>query len=209
MKTLLVFAHPLQAGSFNHALKEIAQKKLPSLQISDLYALHFKACADWKDFQLDHPPLQYSLAQKEALTKKALAQDIVQEHAKLLWCDRLILQFPLWWFSIPAILKGWLDRVFVKGFAYDKGQWFESGLMKGKLAKLVLTTQSDEGSYAPGGVHGPIDAYLKPIHHTLKLAGFSIEPPFIAFGVDGGTDALRKSYLTQYEKALISYTRSS
>ena len=46
----------------------------------------------------------------------------------------IILHFPLWWFGVPAILKGWFDRVLVKGFAYDAGKVFATGLLRGKTA---------------------------------------------------------------------------
>lgn len=207
MKTLLVFAHPLKEGAFNHALKEIAQETFKHLKISDLYAMHFKAGADWDDFQGEGYPLQYTLAQKEAFSQGRFAADIQQEQEKLLWCDLLLLQFPFWWFSAPALLKGWLDRVLAKGFAYDKGKWFEQGLMRGKKAKLVLTTQSGSDSYSSEGVHGPIDPFLMPLHHTLKLVGFSLEKPFIAYGVDGGSLELRKSALDHYQKELFQLTK--
>lgn len=200
--TLLVYAHPLN-GSFNDALREVAKAHLPNLQISDLYAMSFKAVADWRDFQGDQFPLQYTAAQKEAFLREAFADDIQKEQEKLLWCDLLVLQFPLWWFGAPAILKGWLDRVLAKGFAYDQGKWFEQGLLKGRRAKLVLTTQSLATSYCAEGIHGPIEPFLQPLHHTLKLVGFSLEKPFIAYGVDGGSADLRQSYLDQYRASFL------
>ena len=207
MNTLLVFVHPLKTGSFNHALKQIAEAEVENLLVSDLYAMDFKAAADFDDFEGEGFQRQYTLAQKEACIQNRFTADIKQEQDKLLWCDLLILQFPLWWFSTPAILKGWLDRVLAKGFAYDKGQWFEQGLMKGKKAILVITTQSGQEAYSPQGVHGPIDMYLSHLHHTLKLVGFSIETPFIAYGVDGGSIELRQSALKEYQKKLAHLTK--
>ncbi len=206
MKVFLVFAHPLKSGSFNHALKEIAEEELSPLHVSDLYAMKFKSTADWDDFLCSDLPLQYTQAQKEAFSNHCIAQDIAREQEKLLWCDLLILQFPLWWFSAPAILKGWIDRVLSKGFAYDKGKWFDQGLMRGKKAMLALTTQSGESNYSPNGVHGPIEHFLKPIHHTLKLVGFEVESPFVAYEADGGTDALRQATLTRYRTDLKKLT---
>ncbi len=202
MKTLLVFAHPITEGSFNHALKKVAQSQLRDLKISDLYGMQFKAAADWDDFQGEGFSPHYAVAQKEAYLQDAFTKDIKQEQERLLWCDLLILQFPLWWFNAPAILKGWMDRVLAKGFAYDKGQWFEQGLLKGKKAMLVLTTQSSESSYAPKGVHGPIEEYLKPLEHTLNFVGISLEAPFVAYGVDDAPDALKQEYLERYRNIL-------
>lgn len=201
MKTLLVFAHP-HKGSFNHALKDVAEKSLSHLKVSDLYAMKFKAAADWNDFNGSGLPDQYSLAQKQASEHATFAKDIQQEQEKLLWCDQLILQFPLWWFGAPAILKGWLDRVLAKGFAYDKEKLFDHALLKARKAWIVTTTQSPEASYRLGGMHGPIEDFLKPFHHTLRFVGFSIEAPFIAYGVDGADASLREAYLNQYRKKL-------
>ncbi|MEK8171985.1 NAD(P)H-dependent oxidoreductase [Streptomyces sp. M19] len=55
---------------------------------------------------------------KRAYTDGTLSEDIRAEQDKLRWADTIVLQFPMWWFGVPAILKGWFDRVFVKGFAY-------------------------------------------------------------------------------------------
>jgi len=48
--------------------------------------------------------------------------DIAAEQAKLLWTDAVILQFPMWWFSMPAILSGWVEWVYAYGFAYGIGE---------------------------------------------------------------------------------------
>ena len=62
------------------------------------------------------------------------APDIKAEMDKVVWCATLIFQFPLWWFSIPAILKGWVDRVFAMGFAYGGSHIYETGVFRGKRA---------------------------------------------------------------------------
>lgn len=99
---------------------------------------------------------------------------------KIAWADHLIFQFPLWWFSTPAILKGWFDQVFIKGFAYDNNHLFETGLLKGKMASLIVTTKSTESAYQLDGAHGAtIDSFLLPVHHTLRFAGISPIKPFV------------------------------
>lgn len=199
MSILLVYAHPSKA-SFNHALKEVAKDSVKDLCISDLYKMNFKAAADWSDFQPGEYSSQYTAAQKEAFLKDSFSRDLQEEQKKLISCKAVIFQFPLWWFGPPAILKGWLDRVLAKGFAYDKEKMFDRGLMRGKSAMISLTTQSPESSYTQEGVHGPIEVFLKPLHHTLRFAGFSIEEPFIAYGVDGSSLSTRKTYLERYHQ---------
>jgi NAD(P)H dehydrogenase (quinone) len=59
---------------------------------------------------------------KQAFAQGTQSADIAAEQEKLLWADTVIFQFPLWWFSMPAIMKGWIDRVYAWGFAYGVGE---------------------------------------------------------------------------------------
>ena len=207
MHILIVYAHPHHC-SFNEALKEhaisILNQKQHQVTISDLYENKFKAVANWDDFKNDSMPPQYSVAQQQAYSDKLLSEDIQQEQAKILNADAIILQFPLWWFSVPAILKGWLDRVLTPGFAYEKDKWFADGLLKPRKVMLASNTQSPSCAYAQGGMHGDIEQYLLPINHTLRFAGLTIVKPFIAYGVMSTDDATRQQYLYQYEQAILN-----
>jgi NAD(P)H dehydrogenase (quinone) len=188
MNILYVYAHP-NSASFNGMLKqkglEVLEEAKLNIKVSDLYTQNFIAVAADSDFNLSetarHP--QYFMSQKIAYDKKALSEDILKEIEKISWADHIILQFPLWWFSVPAILKGWLDRVLVKGFAYDTGKVFNDGLLKGKTVSLVVTTQSPEAAYQLNSVHGcTIDSFLHPIHHTFKFVGIEFLKPFVVYG---------------------------
>lgn len=186
MKILYCYAHPNEK-SFNAMLKDTALQLFENhkvdIMVSDLYAMQFQALASWNDFNEDlASESHYFLAQHAALQQQGLSTDITQEIEKIQWADHLIFQFPLWWFSVPAILKGWFDRVLVKGFAYDAGKIFENGLLQGKTASLVVTTQSPESAYQLDGVHhATIDAFLKHIHHTLHFVGMKTLDPFVMF----------------------------
>jgi NAD(P)H dehydrogenase (quinone) len=112
MKVLLVFAHP-EPRSLNGALRDVAIKELEAqgheVRVSDLYAEGWKSEVDRSDFpslMLDER-LQVAPASSKAFATDTLTADVKAEQGKLLWADVLILQFPLWWFSMPAILKGW------------------------------------------------------------------------------------------------------
>lgn len=188
MKIHYIYAHP-NPDSFNRMLKDHALTILTRLNhetlLSDLYAEQFTSTASWHDFDIPKNELnsQYFLAQQEAYNKHRLASDINNEIQKIREADHLIFQFPLWWFSVPAILKGWFDRVLVKGFAYDAGKVFGDGLLKGKKASLILSTQSPEPAFKSDGVHGTtIDAFLLPIHHTLRFVGITSTSPFVTYG---------------------------
>ena len=123
MKVLWVFAHPEQQ-SLNGALRNEGLSALAdaghTCQVSDLYAMKWKPTVDRDDFP-DFPPderLHIPATSKLAHRTGTLSADVRAEQEKLDWAEAVVLQFPLWWYGMPAILKGWFDRVFVKGYAY-------------------------------------------------------------------------------------------
>ncbi|MBK1611986.1 NAD(P)H dehydrogenase [Rubrivivax gelatinosus] len=195
MKVLIVYAHP-EPRSLNGALKDFAVQRLEraghEVQVSDLYAMRWKAALDAGDDRA-HPPgarFDASANSKRAFDTGTQSADIEAEQAKLRWADALILQFPLWWFSMPAILKGWVDRVYACGFAYGVGEhsdthWgdrYGEGLLAGKRAMLVVTTGGWASHYAPRGINGPIDDILFPIQHgILFYPGFEVLPPHVIY----------------------------
>lgn len=188
MKVFVVYAHP-EKGSFNAALHQAALGALEyqghEIVVSDLYRMGFNPVASSKDFfskvqKKDHPGFRDE--QEKAYQKGSLAPEISREQEKLAWCDLLILQFPLWWFSMPAILKGWLDRVLTPGFAYSRNEFFRQGRLRGRKALVLLTTGGSQQRFSRNGLNGPIDLILFPIHHgTLHYVGFEVLPPFVAW----------------------------
>lgn len=198
MKVLLVFAHP-EPRSLNGALRDVAIKELEAqgheVRISDLYADRWKSAVDRGDFPSLAPEARLVpvAASKYAFESNTLTDDVKVEIEKLLWADVLILQFPLWWFAMPAILKGWVDRVFAYGFAYGVGEHSEQrwgdrygeGTLAGKRAMLIVTAGGWEQHYAARGVNGPIDDLLFPINHgILYYPGYDVLPPFVVYRVD-------------------------
>jgi multimeric flavodoxin WrbA len=86
---------------------------------------------------------------------------------KILAADAVILQFPLWWFGMPAILKGWIDRVYAYGFAYGyKGVGnrfrYGDGALKGKRAMLSVMCGGPEQDYSPRGINAPLEHCSSP-----------------------------------------------
>lgn len=203
MKVLFVFAHPEQR-SLNGALRETAIKELEAqgheVRVSDLYADRWKSEVDRADFPSMAPDarLEVAAASGEAFAAGALTEDVRAEQEKLRWADAVILQFPLWWFTMPAILKGWVDRVYAYGFAYGVGEHSEKrwgdrygeGVFVGKRAMLIVTTGGWEEHYSARGINGPIDDLLFPIHHgILFYPGFDVLPPFVVYKVHRLDDA--------------------
>lgn len=98
--------------------------------------------------------------------------DVRTEQAKLKTADLLVLQFPLWWYGPPAILKGWIDRVFEAGFAYDvvdpatgRARKYGDGGLVGRRALTVVTAGDRPGSLGPRGISGSIEDVLWPLLH--------------------------------------------
>lgn len=199
MKILVVSAHP-DPRSLTNALRDVAVDQLRmdghEVRVSDLYADGWKSAVDRADFPAlsASERLRVPAASSDAFATRTLTDDVKDEQAKLLWADALILAFPLWWFSMPAILKGWIDRVYAFGFAYGVGEhserrWGErygEGTLAGKRAMLVVTAGGWDTHYGPRGINGPIDDLLFPINHgVLFYPGYDVLSPFVLYRADG------------------------
>jgi NAD(P)H dehydrogenase (quinone) len=210
MNVLIVHAHP-ESKSFNGAMKDIAIETLGragnEVVVSDLYAMRFNPVVGLDDFAGERADPDFFSIQKEqtkAYETGTLAPDIVSEIEKLKRADLVIFQFPIWWFGMPAILKGWADRIFARGFAYIPGRKYDTGMFRGKTAMIAATTGTSADTYAPDGIDGDILTVLWPIHNgLLRYSGFDVLPPFIAYmpGRVGQED--RQAYLDAYRKRLL------
>nr|XP_021528333.1 ribosyldihydronicotinamide dehydrogenase [quinone] [Aotus nancymaae]XP_021528334.1 ribosyldihydronicotinamide dehydrogenase [quinone] [Aotus nancymaae] len=95
--------------------------------------MNFEPRATRKDITgaLSNPEVfSYGVEMYEAYKKRSLPGDITDEQKKVQEADLVIFQFPLYWFSVPAILKGWMDRVLCQGFAFDIPGFYDSGLLQ-------------------------------------------------------------------------------
>lgn len=208
MKVFIVHAHP-EPQSFNGALTERARAHLHksghAVVVSDLYAMNWQARSDRSNFTsiADAAYFKQQAEEVQASELSAFAGDIAAEQEKLFAADVLILQFPLWWFSMPALLKGWIDRVFASGRVYGGGHWYDRGRLAGKRAMVSLTTGGPPSMYGPDGLNGDIDMLLYPIQHgMLRFVGFDVLPPFIAWQPAHLSVAQREACLMAYEERL-------
>lgn len=89
-----------------------------SVTTSDLYQMKFKASADEDDFTTlyDSDFFDLQKEQQVALQRQTFAEDILREHSLLEEANLIVFQFPLWWHSVPGLLKGYIDRVFSMNF---------------------------------------------------------------------------------------------
>lgn len=211
MNVLIVYAHP-EPTSFNGALRDVAVDTLEDaghrVEVSDLYAMSFAPVTGADDFTgTRSDPTRLSIAREQtyAVETGTLAADIVAEQDKLRRADLLILQFPIWWFGMPSIMKGWADRVFARGFAYLPGRKYDTGMMKGKLALVSATTGTSADTYAPDGIDGDILSVLWPIHNgLLRYTGFDVLPPHVAY-MPGRLDAAgRAAQIAAYRERLLT-----
>ncbi|MGE4240148.1 NAD(P)H-dependent oxidoreductase [Ramlibacter sp.] len=194
MRYFIVYAHP-EPRSLNGSLKDAAVQALEQagheVRVSDLYAMAFKAVADAWDFPMRDAGsrLVYHRESEQAYKAGQLQPEVAREIENLLWSEVVVLQFPLWWFGPPAILKGWFDRVLVNGFAIGvpkegTRQWlrYGEGTLAGRRGIVAVTTGGREAQFSPRGINGAIDEILFPINHGIfHYTGIQPLSPFVAF----------------------------
>lgn len=199
MKVHLVVAHPEQ-GSFNFALHktaiEVLNKENIKFEVSDLYEQNFNPVAgknDTTNFPIEDI-FQLAKAQRLALSSNSFANSISQEQEKLASSDLLIFQFPLWWWSFPGILKGWIDRVLSSGFAYGN-----NAILKPKKIMYSITTGGANSKEELEYYQNKIDGLYQDI---FGFIGWEILPAFIAHGVQRKTEEERTLLLKSYKEHL-------
>jgi len=198
---LIVHAHPEPSSLTRHLADgavQVLQAQGHEVLTSDLYAMGWKAVFDAQDFPRRRNPERLSfIAESEyAFAHDGQTEDVQREQDKLRRADAVILLFPLWWFSMPAIMKGWVDRVWAFGLAYGyqgAGNAFRygEGGFAGKRALLGVCVGGPAQDYGARGINGPLEQLLFPITHgTLFFPGMQVLPTFAVYG-SGQVDALR------------------
>ncbi|WP_343306504.1 NAD(P)H-dependent oxidoreductase [Chitinophaga niabensis] len=208
MKILIVYAHP-ESKSMNAAMFHEAIETLKAagheVQTTDLYAMQFNPVSDRHNFTstLDPEFFKQQLEEVHATKVNGFIPGLDAEQQKVEWCDLMIWQFPLWWFSVPAILKGWVDRVFAMGRTYGGGHIYETGIFSGKKALLSLTTGGKEADYLKNGFNGDLLSMLKPLHRgILQFTGFSVLQPQVVYGPARISSAEREEALSGWRSRL-------
>jgi glutathione-regulated potassium-efflux system ancillary protein KefG len=164
-----------------------------------------------------HPALQKSIAHKslfneiqniEGITCHDLYDtypdsfiDIKHEQVLLLKHDIIVLQFPLYWYSCPAILKEWQDLVLEHGFAYGEN----GNKLMGKKIMLAISTGGSANSYSTTGYNEhDISQFLLPFSQMSKLCNLEYLPPFVVHDIHKRHDAERITDKTnQYRQLLL------
>lgn len=208
MNILIVNAHP-EVQSFCSSLFFTAEAALKEgghhIETSDLYRMSFNPISARHNFTSVKDPAYFKQQVEEihAHEVHGYTPDLETEMQKVERCELMIWHFPLWWFSVPAMLKGWYDRVFAMGRFYGMGKFYETGVMQGKKALLTLTTGGPREAYLPGGFNGDINAILRPVQRGMfQFVGFSVLAPQICYGPAHISQEVRLAEIVQYRERL-------
>jgi NAD(P)H dehydrogenase (quinone) len=209
LHALLVYAHP-EPTSFTAALKDAGVEALESaghgVEVSDLYAEKFNPVAGRHDFTgvADAKRFHYQTEQGHAHDTHGFAPDIAREQARFLKADFVVWLYPIWWGGMPAIMKGWFDRVLAYGFAYADGRRFDTGSFLGKRGMLCLSTGGTQARFSVTGVYGDIHTVLWPTQRLmLEYLGMQVLEPFVAYGAPRVDEDVRNAYLKQWRARLL------
>lgn len=106
--------------------------------------------------------------------------DVAGEQAALVGADVVVWHFPFYWYSVPALMKKWIDDVLTRGFAYGSG----GTALCGKHLLISFTTGAPEEAYAAGKpMNWPVEAFLPPLLQTANLCGLKILAPVWSTGM--------------------------
>ncbi len=192
MQVLVVLAHPT-ADSLNHAIAQRACTALRTaghdVHLLDLYALGFRAAMTAEERVAYH-------------STTPIVDPLVHEHAELVrTADALVFVYPTWWSSMPAILKGWLERVFVPGIGF---QFNESGKVRPALTqvrRLVgISTYGSPWAY----VKAVNDNGRRTIMRTIRInTGRTTRSTWLGlYAIDTATPAERERFLERVERRM-------
>ncbi|WP_194778082.1 NAD(P)H-dependent oxidoreductase [Pararhodonellum marinum] len=136
MKHLIIYAHPNDGSLNRHLLQTIVeslQRNSQEIVIRDLYQLNFSPVLSLEDIK----------GQRLGI----VSDDVKQEQDYISWADHIIFIYPIWWTGMPAIMKGYIDRVFSYGFAYRYDKGVQQGLLTGKQTTIVNTQGKSKEEY--------------------------------------------------------------
>ncbi|HAC22439.1 MAG TPA: NAD(P)H dehydrogenase [Porphyromonadaceae bacterium] len=141
MKHLIVYAHP-NPKSFCRAVVDkvldILEMNGEEATVSNLYEMEFNPVLGHRDF--------------EAIAQGTTLQDVEDEQRLVEWADQITFIYPIWWTGMPAIMKGYIDRVFTYDFAYKMTEHGAEGLLNGKKVKIINTMGTPNEYYEQSGM---------------------------------------------------------
>lgn len=192
---LWVNANPRKASLNDHLFQAGVRELSRTFDVhtSDLYAQGFDPVLSDRDLgELAESTGNIGVLASRAHDRGLLPEEVREEQAKLAAAELLVLQFPLWWYGPPAILKGWIDRIFLAGFAFgdldpDLGVplRYGDGGLAGRRALIIVTAGEDERTLSSRGVSGDLDSLLFPLTHgALWYTGIASLPLHVVYDAD-------------------------
>jgi len=193
MKHLIVYAHP-NAGSLNNHFKQSVvntlQRSNCEVVVRDLYELNFNPILSMGDMQ--------------GQRKGVVDTDVKVEQEYIKWADQLTFIYPIWWTGMPAIMKGYIDRVMSYGFAYRYDNGIQKGLLNDKSVVIINTQGKSKEEYKEIGMDTALS--LTSDRGVYQYCGLKIKKHFF-FGKAERTskeviEEWTKEVLTIYEHAV-------
>ncbi|MBO8158926.1 NAD(P)H-dependent oxidoreductase [Thermosyntropha sp.] len=192
MKALLVYAHP-NPLSFNAAIaatvKEELEKKGIEVKVKDLYAMNFNPVLSKADLEGTHTG--------------NVPADIKAEQEDVRNADIIVMVAPIWWYSVPAIMKGYMDRVFSIGFAYEYTESGPRGLLNGKKGLIITTAGADEKTAKETGLDKVVDMGIAQA--LFGFCGFSEYKSKIFYAVPMVSDEERRNMLSEVRNLIQNF----
>lgn len=185
MNVLVIYAHPYNQ-SFNHAIKETIVMSANStgnlVEVRDLYALDF-------DPVLRAEELVNSFKGNPVLADVAIEQNYIR------WADMVVFVYPLWWAGMPAILRGYLDRVLSFGFAYTADENGTTGLLGDKQIIMINTIGATQHDYEANGMLKALETIANP--GIFNFCGTAVKKYFQFCAIPSSTPEERQKILSE------------
>jgi len=174
---LVIYAHPYPQHSRAGKALLAAVRELPGVSVRSLYDLY-------PDFDIDVAAEQQALAQ----------------------ADMIVWLHPIYWYSVPAVLKHWFDVVLLRGWAYGS----EGTALRGKACLWVASAGGDQEAYSPDGMHAlPFENFIPPIQQTARFCGMLWQDPIILHGSHAVSDEEIAAASQQFRTRLLAWTEKS
>jgi NAD(P)H dehydrogenase (quinone) len=184
MNHLIIFAHPNPA-SFGSALcrefVKSSESKGNKVQVRNLYEIAF------------NPVL--SAADLTSLENGIVPADIKAEHAYITEADHLTFIYPVWWGGMPAIMKGYIDRVFSYGFAYEYNETGVKGLLAGKRGSIICTSGASNEEYEKAGMHAAMRLVAEEV--ICAFCGMTFSKCLFLGNIAGVSQETRERWLKE------------
>lgn len=186
MKHLVIYAHPNDNSLNGHFRKTVTQTLLQNgheVMLRDLNAAAFNPVLSLEDMQ--------------GQRKGIVSADVQAEQEHITWAECITFIYPIWWTGMPALMKGYIDRVFSYGFAYRYDQGVQQGLLRGKQTIIINTHGKSHSEYEALGMDRALA--LTSDQGIFQYSGLEISKHFFFDGADRATAA----HITQWTAAIL------